>query len=686
MPIYQSRNSFQSYLKKCSLTFALLFWLTAFTAPSVFAACEYLSSGDFSSGSGWTVEADTASWTIYEGMLDVKNITGASSYALYTFAPASLFNIDADIYIVSAPGQYDRIGVYVYSNKYVPFTVTVDTGIYDTDGVVGYYYPATNSLKFKFYDFDAGVWIISESYPVSGSVNSIGLSVVADGVVFRINGQNTNYKISGDFTYAANSIDTVELRAGGSSMHCRFDNVCAAAIGSSPISPGNTMPLPGGREVLTTTPVAIPVISTDPAQANPVGFGSVANSGNTLSLTASLSPLAAPADLYLGLSVGSEIFLFAPDNSLRPLSDGLIKWRSQTQGGFNARILPDVDMTAYPGTYTSYLLMTPADRWDGSRFWVSSLVVGGGSPVVPGGGAAGTVLGTLVSSLGNLDTNDFSNVVRILISSIQEGTLDTAVAAITANSPQAASMITKVGSGYKVDWGTGHTFPNGTTVAGSMTVSLGSHSSYANGSRTRIGGSYEISLKGVQINGTAVPDDNQMVSLQADSLGGGDIVGNLTMSGTVGNRGGVVFDTRKCAQKPLAGYLKMGDEIVNIAPDCSGNFVANGRDIPTLTSVSPATITQSPSWSNPSTITLHGANMWPPYDADTDGDDYIFRCHIREVGHSRMDSYVTNWTPDSITIAFPPGSPTKGTHQIVIEDCPWANISHTPDVVSFTVE
>jgi len=281
MSIYQNRNSFRSYFKKCSLSFVLLFWITVFTAPSVFAVCEYLSSGDFSSGSGWTVDKDTALWTIYEGMLDVKNINGASSYARYTFAPASLFNIDADIYIVSAPGQYDRVGVNVYSYEYVPFTVNVDAGIYDTDGVVGYYYPATSSLKFKFYDFDTDEWIILGAYQVTGAVNSIGLSVVADGVVFRVNGQNTNYKISGDFTYAANSMDTVELQAGGSSMHGRFDNVCATAIGSSPLPPGNTMPLPDGRDVLTTTPVAIPVINTDPAQANPVGFGSVANGGNT---------------------------------------------------------------------------------------------------------------------------------------------------------------------------------------------------------------------------------------------------------------------------------------------------------------------------------------------------------------------------------------------------------------------
>ncbi|MCK5682240.1 hypothetical protein KAI46_15680, partial [bacterium] len=263
-------------------------------------------------------------------------------------------------------------------------------------------------------------------------------------------------------------------------------------------------------------------------------------------------------------------------------------------------------------------------------------------------------------------------------------------AAITANSPHAAPMITPSGSGYKVDWGAGYTFTNGTTVVGSMTVSLGSHSSYPNGSRTRVGGSYEISLRGVQINGTSVPDDNLMVSLQADVLDGGDIVGNLLIPDTVGTRGGVVFDTRKCAQKPLAGYLKMGDDIVNIAPDCSGNYVANGRDMPTLTSVSPATITQ-PTWGNPTTITLHGSNMWPPYDinvdgANVDGDDYIFRCHIRHIGHSRLDSNVTNWTPDSITLTFSPGELTKGIHQIKIEDCPWENYHSTPDVVSFTVE
>jgi hypothetical protein len=60
----------------------------------------------------------------------------------------------------------------------------------------------------------------------------------------------------------------------------------------------------------------------------------------------------------------------------------LVKWRSNTTGGINARILPDIDMSSYPGTYTFYFFMTPPGRLDVGRLWISSLVIGGGSSVI----------------------------------------------------------------------------------------------------------------------------------------------------------------------------------------------------------------------------------------------------------------------------------------------------------------
>ncbi|MEA3544234.1 MAG: hypothetical protein U9R69_03330 [Thermodesulfobacteriota bacterium] len=244
----ENKHGFQINSKKWVLCFILLTYLTVFTSSAfVLASCEYLSSGNFASGSGWTADTNSASWTIYEGMLDVKNVD-VSSYARYTFDPAGFFTIDTDIDIVSAPNQYDRVGIYVYSYDYIPFTVNGEAEEYNTDGVLGYYYPKANNLKFKCYNFATEEWVDMATYPIAESVNSIGLSIIADKIIFRINGHDTDYKLTGDFEFAAESVDTVELRAGGSTLHARFDNVCASPYNSDPIPPDNGV---------TTTPFTV---------------------------------------------------------------------------------------------------------------------------------------------------------------------------------------------------------------------------------------------------------------------------------------------------------------------------------------------------------------------------------------------------------------------------------------------
>lgn len=462
-------------------------------------------------------------------------------------------------------------------------------------------------------------------------------------------------------------------------------------------------PVPQGQDIYVFSPVLAPVYGNNLSSDKPLGFGTAASGGSMLDLIVSLPSFLAPVDVYLAVTCDAfapgEIFIFTSDYNLVPLSSATkdIRFKAGTFGNSYEKILQDIPVSLLPPyEWMVYLFVTPEDSFDSYVAWVTLLDLthgtsggGGGTPSPgTGGGSAGTVAGTILSGLGNLDSGDFSQAVSVFVSSIQEGNLDTAVAALAASSPSAASMITKTSDGYKINWGAGHTFSNGTTVAGSMSVALSQHQTgpNADGSRTVVIGSYRLGLRNVKINGTPLPDDEVGVSLQADVIGGGAVVGKINVPESYsGTRGGLAFDTRKCSQFPVAGYLKIGNDIVNITPGCSGTYAAGGRDIPTLASVSPTQISQSPSWSNPSTITLHGSNLWPSYDPNAEVDDYNYRCHIRLAGGGRLDYFVTAWTPDSITIAFPPGSPSKGTHEIFLEDCPWANIYSQHDVVTLTV-
>ena len=181
--------------------------------------------------------------------------------------------------------------------------------------------------------------------------------------------------------------------------------------------PGNAMPLPNGQESpIITAPAAAPVINIDPATANPLGFGPAASGGTTLSLTAGISGLSGPADLYLGISLGTEIYLFDNDNNLHPLSDGMVKWRANTTGGINKRILPDIDMSAFPGTYTFYFFMTPAGHMDNFRLWAIPLVIGGSDnltksrTIALGQDVSGPLGDDILTVLSNTGENSISSV------------------------------------------------------------------------------------------------------------------------------------------------------------------------------------------------------------------------------------------------------------------------------------
>ena len=451
-------------------------------------------------------------------------------------------------------------------------------------------------------------------------------------------------------------------------------------------------PAPQGQDIYAFLPAPAPVYANTLSDSKPLGFGTAASGGSMFDLIVSIPSFLVPVDVYLAVTCDElapgEIFLFTADNDLVALSTPKkdIRFKVGTFGNSYEQILKDIPVSLLaPYTWTFYLFITPADSFNSYVAWGSQLDLsqqGGGSETPSpgtGGGTAGTVAGSLLSELGGVSSGDFSNAVNILVSTIQEGSLDSVVTAIVTKHPEAASMISKTGDGYKVDFGAGHTFPSGTTVAGSMTVALTQHQSgqsTAVSSRQAVVGSFRFSLTNVKVNGNAIPDNAVNVGLQADVLGPGSMEGDIRLEGDAGSRGGVIFDSRKCSQFPLAGYLKVGNDIVNITPGCSGTYTAGGNDIPVLESITPSQIAKTNNVFD-TTITIQGKNLWPPYIYDHEGGldaDYNYRCHLRIAGYESIsDTYIDNWTADSITFHFPRAS-IPGTYEIYME-CPWGNSS-----------
>jgi hypothetical protein len=529
-----------SRLKKWSLfIFLFLFIGGLATASSGFAACEYLSSGDFSSGSGWTVN-DATYWSIYNGMLVAGDdthemVNDTSTYAQIDFMPSDFFSVDVDVAIVSATDQFDRVGVRIRTSGDVFFVVNGDSGEYTTNGVLCYYYPNYGMLQFKVYDFDSGKWVVPLSHlDFSGSVSSIGLSMVADGVIFRVNGQDTNYKLTGDFSFGPYVVDQLQLYAGsgadgGGTLHARFDNVCASAYEVTDFPPGNAMPMPSGQEVLTPAAAVSPVTSIFPASANPFGFGPVASGGNILSLTAGISGLSAPADLYVGIGIGAEIYLFDAANGIHPLST-LVKWRANTTGGINDRILPDIDMFGIPGTFDFYFIMAPAGRLDVFRLWVTQLVIGGG-----GGSSVVTDKAMEAEVRQNLDfifglTSGFTGGLTELMTVFSDkNVVTTSPATLSLTDLQSGTPIT-----ISANFGSGYTMKSGSVMSGSAQLVISNLVFGSQGMGADFSGTFNNVMKDGVLFANGQLSGNVLLTENADETG--DVSGqinfnNLTISG-----------------------------------------------------------------------------------------------------------------------------------------------------------
>ena len=465
-----------SRLKPWSFFIFFLLIIGSFSTSSIcFGACEFLSANFSFGNQGWT-GCSNANWSLQNGTLDVQDInSGSLAHAAADFHPSGFFSVDVDIDILNSSDSYDKVGVYFYADAGdVFFHVDGDSGDYTTDGVAVFYYPETSHVTFLIWDILAGEWALPQAdHTVSGAVHSIGISMVADGAIIRVNGQDTNLKLGGDFSFGPSIIDTLWLLAAGTDLHARFDNICASSYEVADFQPENAMPMPNSTEVISTALVSAPVTNIDPAQAVPLGFGPAANGGSTFSLNAGISGFAAPADLYVGLQSDvlgpTELYLFAEDNSLHLYSaDGLVKWRSSSTGGISSPILGDIPVFLLPaGTYNFYFFMTPAGRMDVFRLWTTQLVLDGTSSDDPGNGD-GTDKGMEEEIRQNIDL-----ILGVTTSGLSEGLTeltelfsDENVVTISPAELSLSSLLSGTPITITANFGSGYTTTTGSVLSG----------------------------------------------------------------------------------------------------------------------------------------------------------------------------------------------------------------------------
>ena len=146
--------------------------------------------------------------------------------------------------------------------------------------------------------------------------------------------------------------------------------------------------VPTGQESFPVHgPIALPVISTDPSQSVPIGLGPAASNGDTISVQVGLAPFSGPVDIYFGYFAPSldpqNIYILTSNNTFTPLSvsdplhEGPAPWKINISGGVNESLVPalgNIPVSSLPaGTYTAYLLATPAGNLDRYYLWTTEI-------------------------------------------------------------------------------------------------------------------------------------------------------------------------------------------------------------------------------------------------------------------------------------------------------------------------
>jgi hypothetical protein len=130
-------------------------------------------------------------------------------------------------------------------------------------------------------------------------------------------------------------------------------------------------------------PIPSPIISTDPSQAMPIGVGPVATGGATLFLQIGFGLFSGPVDVYVGIYAPSidpdHVYILMPDNvTLQPMtsSTALTPWVAGTLGNISKSVFGTIPVSALPaGTYSFYLVVTPAGSLDSYYFWTTAIDV-----------------------------------------------------------------------------------------------------------------------------------------------------------------------------------------------------------------------------------------------------------------------------------------------------------------------
>jgi len=255
---------------------------------------------------------------------------------------------------------------------------------------------------------------LAPSQPVSGISHPAGFYMIVGSAsnsvgVYKVNGTGAATTLSGvagtPFPTGGGFSDILALNSAGSFLftaNATSRNITTFSVnpstgvlsghgtqpvdtlGASGIIKGlayaeDAVPVPTTPQVFPSSQAILPVINPVPAQAKPIGIGTVAAGGGTLTLRIGLGQFSAPVDIYFAIAAPAidpaNIYLLTPAGFQTLSLAGLVPWKAATPGGAYASLTEDISLSSLPpGIYNFYLAVTPAGRLNAYYFWQTSFV------------------------------------------------------------------------------------------------------------------------------------------------------------------------------------------------------------------------------------------------------------------------------------------------------------------------
>lgn len=135
-----------------------------------------------------------------------------------------------------------------------------------------------------------------------------------------------------------------------------------------------TMSVPSAQSVYSINPAGTaPVRNNASSVDKPIGTGNIA--GGFLNWHIDLPNFSGPVDIIAAISADfiSDIYLLDSNNNLVSLaSSGLVYWKRSSTGNISESLFGDIPTSSLPhGTYTLYLVVTPAGSISNYYFWTT---------------------------------------------------------------------------------------------------------------------------------------------------------------------------------------------------------------------------------------------------------------------------------------------------------------------------